>query len=77
MAGLLRVAMLLAILGLAQPVAAAVTVEDLYQAQTIVTGQREPERNIGFALCLEDVLVKVSGDPRLIGDRRLLQITNL
>jgi len=47
---------------------------ELYQAQTIVTGQREPERNIGFALCLEDVLVKVSGDPRLIGDRRLLPL---
>jgi hypothetical protein len=44
---------------------------ELYQSQTIVTGQRAPERNSGFARCLEDVLVKVSGDPRLIGDHRL------
>jgi uncharacterized protein len=47
---------------------------ELYQAQTIVTGQREPERNSGFARCLEDVLVKVSGDPRLIGDHRLQRL---
>jgi len=61
----------LAILALAQPAAAAATVEDLYQAQTIVTGQGEANRMVGFVRCLTDVLVKVSGDPRLIGDRRL------
>jgi uncharacterized protein len=43
-------------------------VDDLYQAQTIVTGQGEDGRGLGFAACLEQVLVKVSGDPRLIGD---------
>ncbi len=43
----------------------------LYRAQTIVTGQGESNRLIGFVPCLEDVLVKVSGDARLIGDRRL------
>jgi hypothetical protein len=43
-------------------------VDDLYQAQTIVTGQGEESRGPGFAACLEQVLVKVSGDPRLSGD---------
>src|SRR4051812_35742492 len=41
---------------------------DLYRGKTIVTGQREESRIPGFSKCLEDVLVKVSGDPRLIGD---------
>ena len=44
---------------------------DLYQAQAIVTGQGEAERARGFALCLDDVLVKLSGDPALVGDKRL------
>lgn len=41
---------------------------DYYQARTIVTGQGEVSRRQGFAECLEQVLVKVSGDPRLLGD---------
>ena len=41
---------------------------DLYRAKTIVTGQREESRLPGFSKCLQDVLVKVSGDPKLIGD---------
>jgi uncharacterized protein len=45
--------------------------DELYEAQAIVTGQREPERLGAFPDCLEDVLVKISGDPHLIGDRRL------
>ena len=44
---------------------------ELYEGQAIVTGQREPERLRALPDCLEDVLVKVSGDPRLIGDKRL------
>ena len=44
---------------------------DLYRAQTIVTGQGEANRTIGFASCLEDVLIKVSGAQKLAGDRRL------
>jgi hypothetical protein len=51
--------------------ASARAADDLYEAQAIVTGQREPERLRALPDCLEDVLVKVSGDPRLIGDRRL------
>jgi uncharacterized protein len=50
---------------------AASAADDLYRTQAIVTGQGEAERARGFALCLEAVLVKVSGDPRLMGDRRL------
>jgi hypothetical protein len=44
---------------------------DLYRAQTIVTGTGEANRLVGFAFCLEDVLVKASGQLRLAGDRRL------
>ncbi len=38
----------------------------LYQATTIVTGMGEEGRRTGFPACLRDVLVKVSGDPRLL-----------
>jgi hypothetical protein len=44
---------------------------DLYRAQTVVSGQGEANRFAGFAACLEDVLIKVSGDERLAGDGRL------
>ena len=49
-------------------------VENLYRAQTIVTGQGEESRAAGFAEALEEVLVKVSGDPRLIGDPRVAEL---
>ena len=45
--------------------------DDLYRAQTVVTGQGEANRTIGFAACLEDVLIKVSGAVKLAGDPRL------
>jgi uncharacterized protein len=48
--------------------------DELYEAQAIVTGQREPERLRAFPDCLEDALVKVSGDSRLIGDPRLVPL---
>ena len=51
--------------------AAAAEPGERYQGKVIVTGTGEPNRRTGFAQCLEDVLVKVSGDPRLIGDRRV------
>ena len=51
--------------------ACAGDLDRLYGAQAIVTGQREPERLRAFPDCLEDVLVKVSGEPRLFGDKRL------
>jgi hypothetical protein len=51
--------------------AGAATVEDLYQAQTILTGQGEEGRPQGLAECLVDVLAKVSGDPHLLDDPRV------
>ncbi|MCC8966021.1 DUF2066 domain-containing protein [Bradyrhizobium sp. Pear76] len=45
--------------------------DSLYRAQTVVTGQGEPNRIIGFGVCLEDVLIKVSGQPMLASDGRL------
>jgi hypothetical protein len=47
---------------------AAASEENLYQARTIVTGEREETRIPALADCLADVLVKVSGDPRLAND---------
>ena len=44
---------------------------NLYQARTIVTGQREETRGPGLERCLEDVLVKVSGDPLVLADPAL------
>jgi hypothetical protein len=44
---------------------------DLYRAKVTVTGQGEANRIIGFAACLEDVLIKASGAQKLSGDRRL------
>jgi hypothetical protein len=52
-------------------IAGAADVDDLYRARTIVTGQGEESRRVGFPVCLEQVLIKVSGDPRLIGDPRV------
>jgi hypothetical protein len=54
--------------------AGAAGVDSLYRAQAVVTGRGEANRAIGLALCLEDVLVKVSGDPRLIGDPRVKEL---
>lgn len=48
---------------------------DIYQAKTIVTGQEMPSRLTGFATCLADVLVKVSGDPRLLTDPRVAELS--
>jgi hypothetical protein len=38
---------------------------DLYRAKAIVTGTGELNRQIGFKKCLDEVLVRVSGDQRL------------
>ena len=51
--------------------AAANAADNLYRVQTIVTGQGEVNRATGFAACLEDVLIKVSGALSLAGDQRL------
>ena len=49
----------------------ALAADSLYRARTIVTGQGEANRKIGFAACLEDVLIKVTGAFRVAGDPRL------
>jgi len=51
--------------------ASGTEIDDLYRAQTIVTGQGEVNRQLSFASCLEDVLIKVSGAFQLRGDARL------
>jgi hypothetical protein len=51
--------------------ATAATGTDLYRTKVTVTGQGEANRIVGFAACLEDVLIKASGAQKLSGDRRL------
>jgi hypothetical protein len=46
----------------------------LYQSDAIVTGTDMRQRPWGFAQCLGDVLVKVSGDPRLRDDPRVVAL---
>jgi uncharacterized protein len=46
--------------------ASAQDLDTLYQAKAVVTGQSEKNRIPGFADCLRQVLVKVSGDQRLL-----------
>jgi hypothetical protein len=56
--------------GRADPLSA--TAEHLYRAQTAVTGQGEANRLTGFAVCLEDVLIKVAATGQLADDPRLI-----
>ncbi|TPI08235.1 DUF2066 domain-containing protein [Mesorhizobium sp. B4-1-3] len=64
---------LVGLLCLGLPVRAA-AVAELYQAQTIVTGTGEVNRQIGFKDCLDKVLVKVSGDQRLTQKTEMLAL---
>jgi len=41
-------------------------IDDLYRSQAVVTGQGEKNRQAGFRDCLRQVLVRVSGDQRLV-----------
>ena len=52
---------------------AAGSASALYQARTIVTGQRDETRIPGLMRCLPDVLVRVSGDPRLAAHPKLAE----
>ncbi|MGT2468819.1 DUF2066 domain-containing protein [Mesorhizobium atlanticum] len=47
---------------------------ELYQAQTIVTGTGDENRQIGFKDCLDKVLVKVSGDQRVTQKAEMLAL---
>ena len=51
--------------------AVAADIDALYQGHAIVTGKGEPNRLLALPSCIEEALVKVSGDPRLAGDPRL------
>ena len=70
----LSLALFVGAFALAGRAAADVKMLGLYQSRPIVTGTGEENRKLGFALALEEVLVKVSGDARLIGDPRLKAI---
>ncbi|RAZ73300.1 DUF2066 domain-containing protein [Mesorhizobium atlanticum] len=61
------------LLCLGAPVRAA-TIAELYQAQTIVTGTGDVNRQIGFKDCLDKVLIKVSGDQRLTQKPEMLAL---
>ena len=45
-------------------------VSDIYTTRAVVTGTDERNRPLGFKLCFEDVLLKVSGDASILSDRR-------
>ena len=44
---------------------------DIYTTRAVITGKDERNRLLGFKLCFEDVLVKVSGDASIMSDRRI------
>jgi hypothetical protein len=54
--------------------AAAGDAGDLYRGRTLVTGQTEATRAPALARCLTDVLIKVSGDPRLSVDPKAVDL---
>ena len=67
---LLLIVLSLAFVAAAPPSGGAQDTSDLYQATAIVTGSDMRSRPAGFAQCLREVLVKVSGEPRLHNDPR-------
>jgi len=50
---------------------AADTKQDLYRTQAVVTGKGERNRQLGFRDCLDKVIVRVSGDQRLLSSEKL------
>jgi hypothetical protein len=70
---MLKFTLILAILfSLFAPVAQGqpVPVAEIYTTQTVVTGFDERNRPLGFRLCFDDVLIKVSGDATVLVDER-------
>ena len=60
------------ILAFALPtLAAAAPADDLYRSRFVTSGTSEDRRMPGFVACLENVLIKVSGDARLLHDPRV------
>src|SRR5205085_3206860 len=64
----------MALLSYASAPAEAEGFGQFYQADAIVTGTDMRQRPWGMAQCLREVLVKVSGDPRLKDDPRVLDL---
>jgi uncharacterized protein len=52
------------------PIGQPGSLEDIYTTRAIVSGKDERNRALGFKLCFEDVLVKVSGDASILSDSR-------
>jgi hypothetical protein len=46
------------------------SLNDIYTTRAVVTGKDERNRPLGFRLCFEDVLIKVSGDASIVSDSR-------
>lgn len=46
---------------------------DLYSVGTITSGTAPERRDIGFANCLRDVVVRATGDTRLLNEKRLAE----
>lgn len=66
-----RLILSVAVVGAIAPSVRAQERSELYQAVAIVTGSDMRSRPTGFAQCLREVLVKVSGEPRLRDDPRV------
>ena len=49
----------------------------LYAARVVVTGTGETNRRIGFRLCLDQVLVRVSGDHRILASPRMAGLRDI
>lgn len=62
--------------GIAARPTAATSLDDLYQSQTIVTGQGEVNREAGFKSCLDAVLLRVSGDQRLLAKPEMAALSD-
>jgi hypothetical protein len=54
--------------------AQADSLDDLYATRAVVTGSDERNRTLGFELCFEDVLVKVSGNISILNDSRVKRL---
>ncbi len=65
---------LVLVFALILPVTTQATESDLYQTKAVVSGTGEARRALGFSECLSDVLVKVSGDPRLYDAPRVAEM---
>src|SRR5690242_8635664 len=60
-----------------KPIEELLDLKDPYQAFDIVAGyDREATRLVGFGHCLREVLVRVSGEPRLEQDPRIAALAD-